>query len=192
MKRTYGSEPILMASSPVTTLPWTKKKKSGLARWKRVVLFASGGLALLTGAGFFITRDDHASSESVFPATVRQTAIFPLLEPGALPANFTVDAASFQSAAEVVTFAVTYNDGKALIVSEQPVPEGFDFENFYSQFEDRKNITLSSGRAVLGRFEEADLASIVAGGTWVLIRAPYDIDTQQLELVVRSFAPSEQ
>ncbi len=173
-----------MASSPVEALPWERQKKTGLKPWKKIVLVTAGVLLLVGGSALVLTR---TGSQSIFSSSVLDTATFPLLEPKKLPPGFMVDSNSLQFSETVVTFAISNGQKKTFIVTEQAVPDSFDFEAFYDQFEMRKSVNTASGQAVIGRFEDTDLASIVAGDTWILIRAPYGADAS-FEAVVQSFS----
>lgn len=187
MGRAYGSEPILFDVSPVTNT-LERRQKSRMLGWKKIALAIIGLLILSGGAGTVWLIWGRNAQISVIPQSVRQAVNFPLLEPQSLPVGFGVDSTSFQSTAAVVTYAITYANDKKLIVSEQPVPVDFDFETFYAQFEGRKDLISATGQTVLGRFEDADMASTVDHDTWVLIRAPYGIDATALESVVQSFS----
>jgi hypothetical protein len=95
--------------------------------------------------------------------------------------------ASFDATSQVVTFSFSYNNGKKLIFTEQPKPDGFDFDNFYDeQLTNKRAIDSSLGSAIIGLFEGSSFASIVTDKTWVMTRAPSGMDASSLIHIISS------
>jgi hypothetical protein len=184
MKRAYGSEPVLLDASPITSAPTTLRSRGPI--WKRRSLLVLCCVAVLVIIVGVLAWRSNAANDLI-PAAVRQTADFRLYQPGRLPAGFSLDKGSFRTASQVVTFSISYNDNRKIIISEQPKPSGFDFDLFYEQFTDKKSIAAPVGKAVMGRYEDADLASVIADKTWILVRAPAGIESVQLEQLLLGF-----
>lgn len=96
-----------------------------------------------------------------------------------------VNPSSFDATSQVVTFSFSYDSGKKLIFTEQPKPEGFDFNNFYEeQLADKRTVDTAVGSATIGLFEGSSFASVVTDKTWVIMRAPSGIDSNSLARVI--------
>ncbi len=183
VKRAYGSEPILLDASPVTTVLSTAKPRTGYR--KRYVFAAIFMCAVLTS--FVVWRIFGSSSPAPaqnIPAAITSAVDFTLYAPGWLPSGAKVDQTSFHATADVVTYAITYGHNKKLVVTEQATPSNLDFTDFYdNQMTDSQKLTSDVGETVIGKFGDADLASVVAGKTWILIRSTSGIGAADLRRV---------
>lgn len=65
-------------------------------------------------------------SISVIPENIIASTDFPLYYPQSIPQGFSLEAGSFQSNSEFVSFSLVANDGKTLLVVQQPDAEAFN------------------------------------------------------------------
>lgn len=127
------------------------------------------------------------STPNYIPAAIRQQVGFPLYQPEHLPKGYVVDTNSFNVTQQVATFTVTYQNSKQLVFSEQAKPAELDFVNFYSQqLADAQAFTTAIGQAAVGIYQGVGLATVSAGNTWILVRAPEGIATDQFAQIVRN------
>lgn len=146
-------------------------------------------VAIIATGGIIIYRRSNPSNP--LPAAITSQVTFPLYYPAKLPPGFVFDQGSASATPQVVTFSVSHHDGKKLIVSQQPVPPDFDFENFYlNSLFGAKEVITPLGKAVIGQIKDATFASIVTDRTWVIINAPAGLPADQMEQLIKSFAPA--
>lgn len=184
MKRAYGSEPVLLHTSPVSPLLEPQKKRQ---RSKKIVLLGICCSILLVGlvGGWFAWQS--LKTPTGIPSSVREAVSFPLYQPRDMPEGFKIDENSFRATEGLVTFSITDDQNHRLVVTEQAKPESFDFASFHEQIENKKDIDTFIGSGAIGIFEDADFASIVAPKTWILVRAPYGIEPGKFTQVLQSF-----
>jgi hypothetical protein len=182
VKRAYGSEPVLLDISPITAaLAVTKSRR----RKQRVLglLLAAGLLAVVGGTVWWVQHNHR----QVLPAGLHQAANYPLYSPGWLPSGARLDPASADATSQVVTFAFTYDGAKKLIFTEQLKPSGFDFDTFYNdQLTEKQTFSTNLGQATVGLFENSPFASVITDRTWIIMRAPMNMDSEQFIHVVRN------
>src|SRR5688572_30454509 len=160
MKRAYGSEPVLLGTSPISPLlaPAHKKKRFGAkSMWLTGLL-----VVLVVGSAGGLLAWRSFGSKDVIPSAIRGAVSFPLYQPTNLPAGLRVDQGSFQAAGGVVTFSILYNGGDRLVITEQARPAGVDFAEFHEQIMDKKDISTYIGSGATGQFDDTDFASVVA------------------------------
>ena len=182
VKRAYGSEPVLLAASPITTALSAQQSR----RKKRLVSLVFAGSLLVVLAAGAVLWGRH-NTASLLPPSVRQVANYPLYRPGWLPAGARLDPASVDATPQVVTFAFLYGGNKKLIFTEQPKPDGFDFDAFYSdQLTGKQTFATAAGQATTGLFEGSAFASLVTDSTWIIMRAPTSTQETLFDHIVRS------
>lgn len=159
-----------------------------IASRRLVILFAMVvGLVAIISAGVIYQRNRQINR---LPETIVSQATFPLYSPAKLPPGFKLNTNSFSATSQVVTFSITYEDNKKLIVSQQPTPSEFDFEKFYmNSLFGAKEVLTPLGKAVIGQIKDATFASVVTDRTWIIINAPAGLPADQMEQVVKSFTP---
>jgi len=180
VKRAYASEPVLLSASPVT--PTLSAAKPAKQEHRKAITGAVALVFMVCLIAAWLVF--YNSSKDLIPAQTRSAVSFPLYQPHTLPKGFHLDQDSFKASADVVTFTISYAQGKQLAITEQIRPAQFDFDGFYGQFSNRKAMTTGIGKAVLGSFNDSDLASIITDRTWILLRATSGIDQAQLEALV--------
>lgn len=181
MKRAYGSEPVLLAASPITTILAVRSRRKK-RRLVGLVVFACIILLVLT-AGFVRWRQE---STSIIPASIRKAVAYPLYRPGWLPEGAHLDPASVDATPQVVTFTILYDGNKKLIFTEQPKPAGFDFDGFYNdQLTNKQTFVTDAGQATTGLFEGSGFASLVTDRTWIIMREPTSTQETLLDHIVR-------
>lgn len=160
-----------------------------LERVGRAQLIGLGAVVVALGVMWYTWQTSQHAND--LPSYVASEVSFRLYQPHALPSGFALDKKSFGITSQVVTFVLTYDSGKKLLVSEQPKPQDFDFTNFYGQkLTGTKQIAMPTGAATIGVYNGSGLASIVTDQTWVLIRAPSGINAATFESIVRNLQPA--
>jgi hypothetical protein len=140
-----------------------------------LLCFATVGLLIA------IRGDEHSS----VPPGVQEASSFQLYHPTWLPAGYAMNTESYDITSQVVTFSARLGR-QSLLFSEQARPEGFNFETFYEdQMTKKRFVQTSTGRAVIGEFEGVQSASLVAGQTWLLIRAPSGLAIGDFEQLLK-------
>ncbi|MBX4188706.1 hypothetical protein KW792_01245 [Candidatus Saccharibacteria bacterium] len=156
------------APAPAHHRDHTKPKR----RWflkTVIILIILGGLA---GAAAYAYPKYHAKNP--FPADVRSHAKFTLLYPTQLPAGYAVDKASVSTSNEILLFNAI-NSGQKMTFSEQKIPKGFDFSNFYKTgLANTQQFSTVYGQAAVGKAAGHYVGSLVAGDTWLLISTDSD------------------
>lgn len=104
-----------------------------------------------------------------FPPNIQTNSQVQLFYPNKLPPGFEVDKTKMHFA----NGALIYDAKKAdlrLVFTLQKTPPNYNYTNFYQQ--DLKNLQdLNSpyGKAVVGRYQDRVLGSLVSGNTWLLL-----------------------
>ncbi|HEX8762779.1 MAG TPA: DUF4367 domain-containing protein [Candidatus Saccharimonadales bacterium] len=179
MKRAYGSEPVLLDSSPITPNP-QPLKTGGNRRW-RLMLVVVICVCIFGSAIYFVLNRGAAGT---VPTPILQQASFPLYVPAWLPQGMTVRSDSFDATSQVVTFSVDDNRGTRLVFTEQLRPGSQEMSTFYDQqLTEKRTYKTGGGETTVGRFEGTGFAAVVTDKTWILIRAVADIDQKQLEKI---------
>ena len=127
------------------------------------------------------------SAPSPVPKQIISSVSFPVYYPVELPSGYKINESSFNSNGRVVTYSLDNGSGKNIIISEQAMPNNFDFENFNKKrILGSKEILTPVGKATIGQSSERNVASVITDKTWVLVSAPSDTQANQLETIVRS------
>ncbi len=188
VKRAYGSEPVLLNTSPVTSNPRPIKTGSPKKR-RKILLIVSLTLMIIGVAGYALL---HERSSNVVPVSILQRSTFPLYTPAWLPPGMLTETDSFDATSQVVTFSVRDARGTRLVFTEQPRPALQEVSTFYDQqLTEKKTFKADNGEVTTGRFEGTGFAAVATDRTWVLVRAVADIDQGHMERIVRQLKLAE-
>lgn len=150
-----------------------------------IVLILLVGLA----AGFVWYQKSH-SAPTPIPAAIRKQLNIALYYPASLPGGWVVDSNSFRiPTSEVLTFGVKDSAGDIFNVSEQAIPDNFDFTVFQKKFSSPDTFSAPAGDVMAGQVASSLLASIrTSNNTWLIINTS-NVDVQtSLETLCRSFS----
>jgi hypothetical protein len=147
----------------------------------RQVLIGAGvlGLAVLAAAGVIW----YLQSQDVFgvPRALRESAPFPVYYVRDLPDSLKVDQGSYKYEDGVLSFTIGRTDGRALLVTEQAVPEGFDIDKFTTdQMTEPRAVITQYGKAVVGLNGKTRAVSLKADKTWLLVSAPENVSSDDM------------
>ena len=194
--------------------PLKPNKKRRLAI-KNKWLLAYGGILVATALVAAIAAQSHRQPISADPFTSEQRSAvgFTLYYPTNLPGTLHVESSSLgQVQSNIVNMRIVgrgsndkaapaatpgSNDSLNISVSQQPVPAGFDMATFLKSFAGSKQVKTKYGVATYGIIGNADgsqsyLASLVASdNTWILIQAPSNTSTKDLETIIKGLAASK-
>lgn len=178
--KAYGSEPVLLKTSPVTPAP--KPPVSLIVRWRKFGIVAV--TIIMIGVGLWLWH--RATAASPYSAWTK-TVSFALYEPTYLPKGFFIDEKSFDATSQVVTFAVSSQTGEQVVFTEQPKPDQSNIERFYKeQLTETQTFDTAIGRATTGQFEGSQLTGIESTQTWILMRAVANLSAEQLQAIAKS------
>ncbi|HVS78942.1 MAG TPA: hypothetical protein VHD84_01475 [Candidatus Saccharimonadales bacterium] len=136
--------------------------------------------------GWWISR-----STSPIPDKISSEVLFPLYYPASLPAGYSIDQNSFDLDNEVVVFGAKNSSGKTIAITEQPKPDNFDFDTFYSQhLSATKQVVTRSGNAVIGLMNTNPVASLATDKTWVIVTFPANMPANNVEQTTESLTES--
>lgn len=100
-----------------------------------------------------------------------------------------LDPDTIRSTNQVVTY-VLRNSDKQINVSQQVVPNNFNFDEFHlKQMTGSREFLTPAGKAVIGSYGERLLCSIRAEKTWILLNAGDSAPAKDVETVAKSFQP---
>jgi hypothetical protein len=124
-----------------------------------------------------------------FPHNVRQQIHISLYYPIKLPAGMHVDRSSFMMPAKnVVTYAIVDKDGNKFYVSEQNLPDNFDFQSFKKKFESSDELIVKAGNAFVGDIGTQLIASVTTPDqSWILITTTDYTAQNELADICRAF-----
>lgn len=152
-------------------------------------LFLGGIIAL--GLTMLIMQ---GSSGPYLPNEIAKQAAFTIYLPKELPGNYEIDKNSFTLSEGVLLFQATDSDGTKIVFSEQPRPNGFSFDDFYSnKLSEAKALNDVPFPSVTGRMDPAKglVLSVVAHDTWLLANAPAVLSSSDLHIISKSLSAVE-
>jgi len=177
------------ASAGQTLPPQPAVRPSRARRRLLIALTAVIALAIAAIGAFMIYR--RGQQPDPLPQSVTRQVTFPLYYPTRLPAGFRLEPESASATNQVVTFAISAPEGKQVVISQQPTPSDFDFENFYlNSLFGAKEVITPLGKAVIGQINDDTFASIVTDETWIIINAPAGLPADQMQRLIQAFAPA--
>lgn len=140
-------------------------------------------LAVLVIGGFGAYRyltTFRTSTE--LPAAVVEQSNIAIYAPVKPPTGFSLQTNSISSTQEAFVYSYSYENGKTLAITVQPLPKGFNA----SQFKPDKEVQTSIGRAYIVDLEMRTTAAIVTEDSLIFINAPQKIGVDVLEQFINS------
>lgn len=150
--------------------------------FKRLILFMVF-IAVMGGAGAFTYL--RFKDKNPFPANIQTNAQVLLFYPDKLPSGFIIEPSSMH----FVNGALIYDakDGqKRLVFTTQRTPPNYDYKTFYKQdLKQVREMKSVYGKAVVGKYQDRYLGSLVSGNTWLLLstNSP-DVSVDDMSLVI--------
>lgn len=184
-----------------------KKRQTGISRIlthtprlsvKHIVMLYAG-LVLVSAASAAVLASARSDPEPIdpFSAEQRKSAGISLYYPVRLPAESKLDSSSlYMPTDNVYTMRITSvaEDPWSVLISQQAVPDGFDFEAFYMSFDGKTQVKTSLGEVTYGTIDggSTQLASLVTkDDTWILVQAPRSVNQQVIEQITSDFRRSQ-
>src|SRR5688572_21967975 len=164
VKRAYGSEPVLLNASPVTTALTPVQR---LVRGKRAWFFmAALGLLLIAASVAWALL--QPTGTTIVPVAMARRVSFPVYQPTWLPEGFSVKQESFDATQQVLTFAIKDTAVTRLVFTEQPKPALEQINGFYTQqLSEVRTLPIEKGEVTLGQFEGMPIAAVATDKTWI-------------------------
>lgn len=128
-----------------------------------------GGIVAIIGIGsgyLFLHRNS-----APIPQAIRTSFDFPLFYPSKLPEGWRIDDKSFSKGVEVLTYTAITDTNQKVVISIQPQPKAFDFDNFYKETLGKSSqFTATLGQGATGEGEGGyKIGSLTTGDSWILI-----------------------
>jgi hypothetical protein len=139
-------------------------------------------LLILSGSIFWTHH------RSTIPPLLKQNAAIsdiPIFFPAKLPDGFQVDPHSVITQNGITTYTIKFDKNSDLTISQQAKPGNFDF----SQLQGETQFTTRYGKAIISPLESATTATLVGDKTWVLLRSPDRISTDDMHTILNSLQP---
>ena len=153
----------------------------------RLKLIVAGTLLLIlvlaaTSAFIFINRQPSDPLTADFSAAQNQ-ANFPLFVPKKLPEGYSYQAGSLRINNDIAVFSIKGPGNRALAVTEQAKPQGYDFSKLSGTVEFNTDL----GKNYVEDFEIRTTGSIVGDKTWLIINTDNPIGADDMKAVLQSF-----
>lgn len=145
------------------------------------------GIIVAIIAGLFFFTD--LFQKNPIPKNIRESVDFATYYPKDLPEGYAINTKSFELKGNVLIYIIQTPDHKSVSVSQQRVPDGFDFESFQTDIlKDRRTIETDRGTiAYSGRLESTHVTSVRDQNTWILLSAPKDeVEISVLESIAKT------
>jgi hypothetical protein len=159
--------------------------------FKRPLFYIVSGLVIVVAAllSMYVLLVPH----DTIPKNIRSQANFTLFYPGKLPAGWSVDKSSFYAdrSDQVVGYRIKGPSGN-LGITIQPVPKGFDFNDFYTK---RLSYTVQFltplGQGAVGTAEGQLIGSLVTTSSWVLTSSnSSNIKSTDIQSIISNLKPA--
>ena len=182
---------ILDTPAQPTFTPVIKKTKQRRNIARKQMFIAAGFLlaALLGLGGYFIIYAEKDTKEPVQLFAVKEGSqlTIPVYFPKNLPPGYTYNKDASTIKKNVYYFTVTAPKDIKLYITQQPIPEQFDFVSFNKKFLTPDKFDSSAGSVVAGQVGSSFIGSIVTKkNTWILINSTSPNTLNQVEAVARS------
>lgn len=144
---------------------------------------------VLMAAGTAVVFKLRAGTGVHIPPSIGRQLTFSAYLPGKLPGNYQTVEDSFSYDQGVLVFEAKDDTDATIAFSEQPKPQGFDFDNFYSQqLTDAKDLSDVPFTSVVGKSVQGHVTvlSIVAGNTWVIVSSRSVLSVDDMQLIAQS------
>lgn len=151
-----------------------------------VLRIIAGGivvLAAVVGVLWWLAQDAQSVRGTL--QSIHSRVGFRLYYPAQLASGFRFNRETVSVTSEVVSYVITYDGKKTLIVSTQPKSAGFD----ESKFNPTSDFTTTIGHAYIADLPDRTTAAVVGEQSWVLINAPEKIAVDQLTTFINSLHP---
>lgn len=147
-------------------------------------------MIILAGTVVFIM---NRPAINPIPQNIQAAVTFPVYYPSELPTDYQIDQNSFQANNQAVLYSIIKTGSPSIAVSVQPKPNNFDFDDFHlKKLSGSKEIITLSGKAVVGVLGGRTVGSLAADKSWVLITAPNDVPTSEIETILKSLTTVRQ
>jgi hypothetical protein len=170
----------------------TEEKDSNHRRSKKPLVYIAILILIVAAVvGAALIFKDRRKPPAPIPAKITKQLKIALYYPTELPAGWNVATNSFKiPTSGVLTFAITDNKHNVYYVSEQKLPDNFDYTGFQKKFSEPDSFTAKAGSAIVGPASNALVGSIrTPDNSWVIINT-FDTELQnQVETIARSLSP---
>jgi hypothetical protein len=152
------------------------------------------GALLVLMAAFWIFSHGQGAPNPV-PKDIRKAVSFKVYYPdeAKMPKGYVLDKSSFRKAeGSVVLFSISYDNGRSMVVSEQPQPPQDIIEKFKTSAIPVSNkVSTYLGQAAIGAYNNGDKIQTVTSlpitnGPWLIITAPSDVNQDELKQVLQA------
>jgi len=160
----------------------TVSKPRLFGKWPKMLIVVVV-IAAWVVAGFFSLRFRSTSKSISSPsplANFSQAVKYPLY----YPTNAYIEPSSKNLTNNAVTYSIKYKDDD-MFVSIQPIPAGFDFNNFNRQVTNQTSIRTPIGKAIVGKLSGKLVGSITTDKSWFLISATPDTPVSDMKDVLQ-------
>jgi hypothetical protein len=139
--------------------------------------------------GVVITLKSHQSN--IVPANIRKSVNFTVYypKPSRLPAGYSLDTSSFSTGNHAVLYVVRYGDNQKLVFTLQSKPSTAALQTFNNAIIPlHTQLSTPIGTATIGAARGETFVSLPTNGkSWILMTAPYQTPSKQLDQVLQAF-----
>jgi len=188
-------EPLPISQPAFTEVPVAKKRRKSKAKSVvKPLLLTAGSLAILVLVAVGVLQvwhklQDRRSASKVAGASTAAETTIPLYAPKNLPTGYTFNNDEKWLKSNVDYFSITGPDKQMYFVTQQPVPENFDFVAFGKKFTEPDRMNVGAGDLTAGQVGANTIGSLLTDkATWIIINAQSTGDkiTNGVEAVARS------
>ncbi len=131
-----------------------------------------------------------SSEPNIFSKDFTKSVDFPLYYPADLPKGLTVNKTSVIKGEGVVTYSIASSKGNALAVSEQAIPNKFNFDKFYKEnIELPQHVNTPEGKLTTGKLNGLSVCMLVTDKTWVIVNDAAGSAEGKLPSICRGLRP---
>jgi len=138
----------------------------------------------------YIYYERYVHVDVVVPVKYAQQVLFNIYVPKKIPAGFSLNPRNFEvKDGDVLLFEINNKNNDNIVFSEQAIPSGFDFDDFYQQYmANLVNLQGTPYKSVAGNVADSNrkLLSITANDTWILITTPRSITVSDLQFIANN------
>lgn len=158
-----------------------------MKKWIIIIGIISALTLLGLGFFYFILSSDNPHISAI-SNEARSKNIDLLYVPTNLPEGYKYQSNSLSKSNHLVSYAFGHEDpDKNIFISVQPIPENFNFVEFYNQnLGGAQEIDSSIGEAFIGSFNKNVTVSLRTDKNWMLINLPPNSTNTDTKIITNS------
>jgi hypothetical protein len=155
-------------------------------RWRPLTFLLTTG-TLLAISGSIIAWTIWADPSIRVPQDYARKVLSPIYIPARLPVGYKIDPNSYLVREGALIMSARHENGRAIAISQQAKPVGFDFHDFYErQLTQAQTLPRTPHPSVYGtttQDNKTTLLSIIADSTWIIVTSKTKLSEADLRLI---------